>query len=68
MAVQPTLFGAPLGKGGFFRGLADPDKDAGYYAVIEALWTLHKSSDRTSFLQKWTVTYSKDESSAAAES
>ena len=60
MAVQPTLFGTPLSKGRFFRGLANPDKDAGYYAVIEALCTVHKSSDKTSVFavaqRKWTVT------------
>ena len=26
MALQPTLFGTPLGKGHFFRGLANSDK------------------------------------------
>ena len=43
MAVQLTLFGPPpLGKGRFFRELANPARDAVYYAVIEAFWTLQQ--------------------------
>ena len=41
MDWQMTLFGtASSGKGRFFKGLPSADDDAGYYAVVEALWTL----------------------------
>ena len=39
MAQQMT-FGTVAEKGQFFKGLPSADDDAGYYAVVEVLWTL----------------------------
>ena len=45
--VQPKLLRKLLLARDVSLELANPDRDAGYYALIEAIWTLHKSSDRT---------------------
>ena len=39
MARQTTSFVTVVGKGQSFNGLLSADNDAGYYAVVEALWT-----------------------------
>ena len=41
MARQTTLFGIVVEKRQFFKGLPSADDEAGYYAVVEALWMLH---------------------------
>ena len=52
MARQTTLFGTVAKKGHFFTdSLISDDKD-GYYAIVEALWTLDKSTDRTTFFTR----------------
>ena len=35
-----TLFGTVVEKGQFFQEFPSADNDAGYSAVVEALWTL----------------------------
>ena len=41
MARQTTLFGTAAKKDKFFKELDSPgEDDDGYYAVIEALWTV----------------------------
>ena len=41
MARQTTLFVWNCsGEGTIFKGLPSADDDAGYYAVVEASWTL----------------------------
>ena len=39
MAQQAILFGTVVEKGRSFMGLHSADDEAGYYAVVEALWT-----------------------------
>ena len=40
MAQQMTSFGTVVEKGRFLKGLPSANDDAGYYAVVDALWTL----------------------------
>ena len=40
MAQQMTSFGTVVEKGRFLKGLPNANDDAGYYAVVDALWTL----------------------------
>ena len=46
MARQTTLFGTAAKKDKFFKELDSPgEDDDGYYAVIEALWTVETSNN-----------------------
>ena len=65
MARQTTLFGTDAKKDKFFKELDSPgEDDDGCYAVVEALWTVEMSNNRSAFFTKaqkqWMETFSAD--------
>ena len=70
MSRQTTLFGTTAKKGRFFKEIPNAvEEDDGYYAVIEAMWTLEKSYDRNKFFSRaqkeWTVNISSNSAARA---
>jgi hypothetical protein len=64
MSVQTTLFGKAVKKKPFFE--KSVSADSGYYAVVEALWTLHPcGANRQTFFEKaqrlWKDVYSQSD-------